>query len=1742
MSAIKAKTRQRTNLKSQLTRFCNFFDGIKTETIDDLIYNQLNTRLILIEPVLSTFLAIQDELDDDQINNLSNDTAETEEIEILNKSELHRAEFEDKYFNIIGQVKAYMATFDSKTRSHSVVPAQPVGATVSRGIKLPNLNMPTFTGQYSEWRQFHDTFNALIDSDASLTNIQKFYYLKSALKNEAAAVIDSLEVSDLNYPIAWRLLKERFENKKIITNNHIKIIFDIPTITKESHIALRNLYDCIIKNIRCLGALGLPVDTWDTLLIFIIVSKFDNATRRAWEQYEIPGELATFDELSCFLKKRCEVLEAVSTPPSKNENHIAVGSRLKKPLNVSGTYFSSNQFACQFCNGSHNIYNCANFSKLSINDRINEAKKLHFCLNCLRKNHVLKDCFSKSSCRRCNKKHHTLLHMEYQSNPKQTNPPNSSSKPKEHAPTENVALLVSSGERQLNNVLLATAIVQVPNSDGVLQPCRVLLDSASQSNFITEETVEKLHLQKLDTNSRILGINKNGSNIRFKTNLKILSNHNAFEIDISCLVLKNITEPLPSFSIDNSVLNIPATIRLADPSYNVRGKIDILLGATIFWNILCAGQLQLGPDKPILQKTKFGWVLSGDCLVNPNKNKQTSLSYLCTEKSCERLTLESQVAKFWELEEVKASPKFSEHELEIETHYLENTTRSQDGKFVVKIPFNENISKLGESRSLTLKRFQGLERKLAKNPELSQEYNSFLLEYEQLGHMTKIKENPSELNTYYLPHHCVIKQSSSTTKVRVVFDASLKTNTGLSLNDVQSVGPIIQDDLFSLLVRFRKYPFVLTADIEKMYRQVLLHNDERKYHRIFWRNNPSEELSCFELNTVTYGTASASFLSTRCLRQLANEHQSQYPDASSVVANDFYMDDLLTGAFNKESLEVLKKEVTLILKNGGFNLRKFLSNDPSLSESSSHSSIYDLQLSKDFTQTKTLGVCWNNILDLFKYSILDLKDEIQVTKRNILSVTAQVFDPLGLLSAIIINAKIILQELWQIKLTWDESVPLNLHTRWLHFRDQLLELNSLEIKRCVLIKEPNLIELHGFADSSQRAYGACVYVRSLNADGDISVNLLCAKSRVVPLKSVSIPRLELCAAVLLSNIVKKVCDCIQINFSKLSYYTDSTITLCWIQGVPQRWKTFVANRVAEIQSLSNISDWHHVSSADNPADLISRGTTPKTLINSHLWWHGPSWLSKHDLHSNIDKANLHEVDVPEEKRQEVSLVTQTQPFDIFALFSTFAKLQRVTAWCLRYISNLKTPKNKRVFGCLSVKELNKATTVLISLAQREQFGKEIYLLGQGLQVDSKSKILSLRPILVNDIIRVGGRIEMSGFAKDKIHPIILPKGHTLTKLITRQEHVNLLHCGPQLLLSSLRQKYWPISARNLVRQIVHSCTTCRKVKPQSCSYIMGSLPKTRFSASFPFENVGVDYAGPFVTRDRKSKPYKEIKSYAALFVCLLTKAIHIELVSELTTSSFLLALRRFIARRGKPNIICSDNGTNFVGACNKLNDILDFLKKRENQNNITDFLSNQEIDWRFIPSSSPHFGGLWEAGVKSMKGHMKKVIGSVTLSFEELATTLIQIESVLNSRPLYPLSPDPTDLNPITPSHFLIGRSAISIPDEDVRSYPENRLKTYEKLQRLHQMFWDRWSKDYISNLQERTKWKSNGSTNPQLGMLVLIKEDNLPPLCWKMGRIVDCHPGSDGVVRVVTVQCATNKLKRPVVKICPLPIETDNF
>ncbi|XP_066137644.1 uncharacterized protein [Euwallacea fornicatus] len=557
---------------------------------------------------------------------------------------------------------------------------------------------------------------------------------------------------------------------------------------------------------------------------------------------------------------------------------------------------------------------------------------------------------------------------------------------------------------------------------------------------------------------------------------------------------------------------------------------------------------------------------------------------------------------------------------------------------------------------------------------------------------------------------------------------------------------------------------------------------------------------------------------------------------------------------------------------------------------------------------------------------------------------------------------------------------------------------------------------------------------------------------------------------------------------------------------PRSLKVFVSARVSQIQSLTVDCECRHVPTKENPIDLLSRGVFPSKLIELSLWWHGPSFLQSRESHwqsASKGPKKVSEIRVP---KGVVAFVFIGDYF--FERYFDFNRLSRIIAYILRFVSNCKSRLLKEVIvsSPLSRSEINEAIKTLVRTAQRSSFPVEFDCLSKGVALHLKGKLLSLNLFLDGEsIMKVGASLRNSPYQFDKNHPMLLSPKHRLVRMLCEHEHKRLIHTGPQLLLASLREKYWVIAPRNLmIKSIVKNCVTCSRFNPQCLAPIMGDLPPSRLIGGSVFSVVGVDYMGPLNIRDKKSRSSRLSKCY--------------ELVSDLSNESFLLAFSRFVARRSRPSHVYSDNGTNFVGANRELAELSNFLIKESCK--LSDSYAWEGVQWHFIPTQSPHFGGLWEAGVKAVKHHLKRVARKANLTFEQCITLLAQIESILNSRPLSPLSQDPNDLTPLSPAHFLIGRSLTELPYTDL------------------QHFWKRSSKEYISELQQRVKWKIR-QQDVQEGVLVLVKDDNLPPSKWRMGRVVAVHLGQDGVNRVATLRTSSSLVKQSFSKICPLPMNT---
>lgn len=1295
--------------------------------------------------------------------------------------------------------------------------------------------------------------------------------------------------------------------------------------------------------------------------------------------------------------------------------------------------------------------------------------------------------------------------------------------------------------------MLATTRVRL-EVDGVMGlSVRGLCDSGSQINLITTECVRRLGLKRYQCHAEIVGIGGDQPVRSYGIIRANLYHHSHAKkvTPIELLIVKKISTWMPSQKIERPFSDEIGNEELADPNFAVPSRIELLLGAGVWGTIIEEG-VKRNDDGLTAQKTSLGWAIFGGgqrvggCLPRALHARPRDSD------------LNETIRKFWESEELSTDRKRSLDEEWVENNFAATHGRDATGRYVVTIPIDPKAGPLGESRSQAKNRFLSMERRRARDKALDDKVIKFMSEYESDGHMQRAKEPPYPDRHCYIPYHPINKK-----KFRMVFDASAATTSGRSFNDVQLAGEKLQAELIDLVLKFRTFKFGLTADIVKMFRQVRVNEDQWDYQRIFWRKKPTDVLEEFVLTVVTYGMKSSGYNAVRALLQCALDNEAQFPLAAKIIRENFYMDDLLSGADTTEELIHVKEETTKSLQSGGFELRKWMTNHPGLREELVGDAGEEVKLSED-AETGVLGMVWLPKSDEIRFN-LRTRDELHQdipTKRMVVGEIARLYDPIGQLSPVVIRAKVTIQELWRVGISWDDKLPPEEAVKWYRFHKNLPGLRDLKIPRWIGTTADCSIQLHGFADASKQAYAAAVYIRVTRINGETQCRLITSKTRVAPIITKSIPKLELSAAELLGRLMLKVKHACGFENAISVFHSDSTIVLFWIRKLPCDLKTFVANKVASIQETTAGSQWRHIKGTEKPADLATRGMNSEELINSELWWKGPSWLPKS---SNEWPQRMPNDLNPEEWREHEdgvkmfvatgtlwpsqTLCTDTTPGKREPLIfrsSTWASTLRVTAFVQRCVRQMKRhvdrDRNDKIEQ-ISMEERDAALMYWVKATQAVHFRREIKELRSDKAIKtlpSDSVLNPLAPFLDGKgVLRVGGRLNNALIPYDAAYPIILPGKCAVSERLIREAHLKVLHGGTQMILQFLRQRFWIIGVRRIVGTYINKCIQCFRQRQAVSEQLMGDLPACRVIKARPFVTCAVDFAGPITLKRWKGLCRSTEKGYMAVFICPVTRAVHLDVVDDLSTEEFMETFRRFSARRGHCREMWSDNGTNFVGTDNEMQQILESWKGK-----IPDGILNElGIKWRFITPAAPHQGGLWESTVKAVKHHLKRLAGKHAYTARQLYTILTQIEGCPNSRPISAIRDDAGDLSPLTPGHFIIGEQMVQPLAPDFTGIPENRLKLWAVRQKSFQEFWQRWQDEYLLAIQKRYKWQ-HIQPNLKVGDLVFIRHENTAPTIWPMGRVEETYPGADGRVRSVLVKTGTSLLKRPIQKLCVLPIE----
>ncbi len=1529
--------------------------------------------------------------------------------------------------------------------------------------KFEKLELPKFDGNWKNWMAFKELYLNLVHTDSNLTNIQKLTYLKQCMVSEAEKYLKDVHLKDDAYTPAWNRLIARFDNKCAITKAYFKTLFAIEKIKYDS--SLPQLVDDFDLAVRNLKAAGESTGNWSSILVYMLYTKLDPRTQREFENsLEDNSKFFSYKMVANFITKRALMVEERET--DRKSNKVTEGKRTfmtTKDSNEKGS------LPCFVCNNFHKVLECEKFRTMNPSQRWEVIREKKVCANCFYRGHLSKDCNNKKSCKTCQKKHHTLLHQTNSSMP--TNPTSFANEKSEavNKTSGTVDLNVSKSKKR-KTILLPTATVefQCRHTKGL---ARILLDSCTQATLVSQTFIRRWKIPT-SRSPEVMSLNSVGGPRLIDSTCSILlkSRITKFTLDIEADIV-----PATSLTYRVQQLAIPdlcgklKSLKVADLAWTKSELnipcVDILLGAEYYEKCLNPERQEI--NGTFLHSTQFGWIVTGP--VSPPLSVMLTITNNPLNQSCS--TVETLLQKFWDIENVESENQNSQEEDLCNLFFEKTVIQDSEGKFVVKLPLKGSISDLKSNLAQAIACLNRLEN--SYDCETFQKYSEFMEEYEFLGHMSIVPEAELSKPAYYIPHHAVFRPQSQTTKLRVVFNASSKTRTGLSLNDILMKGPSIQPELFDIIIRWRCHPYAFCADISKMYRNILVHPDDRDLQRIVWRKTKSEPIKIYRLNTVTYGTTSASFLATKCLSVLGHQLKASNPTAAQAILSDFYMDDLITGADSIDKLVKIRETIHTTLLAASLPLRKYMANQPPVLATVNPADIADsnfLQFSNNLQSISVLGLTWNPKEDLFQIKTNLRESDIpdQITKRIILSQVSRTFDPIGFISPITIRAKIILQSLWRESLKWDDPVSHSLAELYRKYVRDLQLLSKFKIRRpYFLYSEVQNNESHsslilvGFSDASEKAYCACVYVCKLPSNPFESY-LVCAKTKVAPLKMRTIPQLELEAALLLSKLLNRVRMQLSINLKNVFAFSDSQVVLGWLNTKHASLHIFERNRVCKISNLVPIQAWSYVESKINPADLATRGISVNLFLKNEIWLQGPS--------------------------------------------NVFVYIYRFLYFKCKPCSLVPT-----------LEEIKLAESAVIKLIQQFYYQKEIDKLRNALPLPANSPLQALNPMLdKSNILRVGGRIRNARFSYEKRHPIILPAKSHLVQIYIRYVHQKYFHATRSFTMNFVLSRFWVIGGlKNVAKRIIFECTICKRYQGTTANQLMGDLPMDRISISRPFSIVGVDFTGHFMCKCVKHRSVKYSKIYAAIFVCFSTRAVHIEVVSDLTTEAFFNTLKRFTARRGLPSTIYSDNGLNFVGTSNF------FLA---NQSELMKYAHSENFAWKFIPPRTPHCGGLWESAVKSAKYHLKRVTREQPLDFEEYATLFAQIEAILNSRPLSYRSINNTDFEPITPGHFIAGDSLLSVPEPENPNLKHLKLsRRYTLLQQLLNSFWIPWKKDYLNQLQQRGKQKQ-ARENIKSGNVVLIKNPGEAPTNWVMGRIKDVLPDAKGLVRHALVSLGPHK------------------
>lgn len=1615
---------------------------------------------------------------------------------------------------------------------------------------LPEL--PCFDGSSREWPYFQLMYKQKVDA-GGYTQIECVGLLRKALTGRAKDSVQDIISGMDSASEVMKALEFRFGRPIQVLTELIREIHALKE-PKSSPTSAIIIFGQKVKNlVTNIRTMGCHDHLRNPSLIHELEFKLRESTRISWASYK--REKKMYDpDLSDFAKfLQIHVENAIDI--CRFEEPTQKEYRVKHSVNVTNEVVDQKLSRCVVCDkGKHEVEKCETFKAMGLSKRWQKLKDLQLRPCCFtRDRHKTSDCPQlKEVCGidGCSYFHHNLMHNEQKpsssrvretDNKRYPNVQAAFGSPRKQQPRpENLCHTRDSNSHQPK--LFKIVEVNVAWKDKVVR-VNAFLDDGASPTVIDMSLFQELGLHgkkdpfvvqyakgepECEEGSMVtsLYVSAPGTKKRFRLNHV----HTAVNLNL----------PSQSINAQNLRRNYAhlADVPLKDVSIN---KPRILIGLE-HAGLIASFETRAGnQDEPLASKTQLGWVVYGKHATSKDVNHR--INFVCECEKTELKTLHEEVKTYFTTENLGIMP-LSKTLMSKDDEQAEKirkaTMKKVDDRYEIGLFWKHDNVVLPNSYNMAYMRLKSLESKMSKDPKYAEWINEKIVEYVQKGYARLATADDLETTwkrTAYIPIFSVLNLNKDPPKERLVFDFAAKTG-GISVNSMLITGPDLLPSIVGVLCKTREGAIAVGADIQEMFSQVRIKLEDQQCQRFLYRNNERNRCpDIYILQSMGFGPT----CSPASAQLIKNHHAAQfihkYPSAVEAIITQTYVDDYMNSHDDVDTAVTIAKQVIEILKDAGFNLRSFISNSKEFinalpsSNIKEHKPNLSLDIDCEGSCEKILGLHWNTSTDNFFFKMnsnrIDKKlfdSNRRPTKTEVLRTVMQIYDPLGLISFYTVRAKVLLQDVWRSGTDWDAPISPELHQTWLNWFLLLPLLQDIKIPRRLSPWAVNAaeVELHTFVDASDGAFAAISYFR-FNNNGAIHITLVSAKTRVAPLKMLSTPKKELQAAVMGARLSATMKREHRLKINKFVYWSDSKVVLAWIRSDHRRFQQFVSVRVGEILTLTELEEWRHVPTKLNVADDGTKWNE-KTLPDiRNRWFQGPDFLKLRPEEWPVEAEKLETV----EEIQKIMVISQPETSFVAIddqRFSSYRRLVRTTAFVIRFITR-NYNKCVKFPAFLTVSELKKAESIIIKKAQFESFPAEYTALHNGEPISRKSKLFKFTLKLDNyGVMRIDGRIKNAmGVNEETKSPAIMPQHHHISELIVKHLHERNFHQGQETVVWKSRLYLWIIRVRSVVKKIQKECNFCKlkRAKPEIPQ--MGQLPQCRLVASKkPFSFVGIDFFGPLSVTVGRSRQ----KRWGMLFACMVTRAIHIEIVEDMTSSSCIIGLRNFMCRRGKVEEIFSDNGTNLKGAETELRRALVGVEIELGR-----AAAEEGVSWHFNPPGAPHFGGIWERLIQIVKKCLYVVLKEESPRVEVLRSALIEAEYIVNSRPLTNNPVESAEESPLTPNTILHqSNQSVRVPLSADEAQTNIRVQ-WKVTQKIANNFWRRWSKECLPLLTRRCKWFENVK-NVEVGDLVFIVDPNAPRGAWKRGIVSKVFHGDDGVVRAATVKTSSREYTRPVVKL----------